>query len=58
MSPFPQYSCLFRELWSLKVLAGDSQKSINSTKSIKIIDLFQEMVLTRVLNYHSQNFGM
>ena len=44
---FSQYSCLLQELWSLNVLAGDSKKSINSTKSIKIIDSDQEMVLTR-----------
>ena len=51
MSSLP-YSCLLRELWSLNILTGDSKKSINSTKSIKIIDL-QEMVLTRVLDYDS-----
>ena len=39
-------------------LAGHSKKSINSTKSIKIIDHFQEMVLTRVLEYHSWDLGV
>ena len=52
MSSLP-YSCLLRELWSLNILTGDSKKSINSTKSIKIIDRFQEMIFSRVLNYHS-----
>ena len=35
-----------------------SKKSINSTKSIKIIDRIQEMVLTRVLDYHSWDLGV
>ena len=37
---------------------GRWQKKINKLKKIKIIDLFQEMVLTSVLDYHSWDLGV
>ena len=50
---FISLTFMFPLLWSLKVSAGDSKKSIKSIKSIKIIEFFQKMLSTRrVLDYH------